>query len=138
MSNLLNQSPIWATERFGNLFDDLFEKSSFLAGWHPAVDVKKTETDYIFTIEAPGVNKEDINVELHGEILTISGKRVEEKEEQNETYLRRERSMGTFNRSFRLDDAIKADQIHAEYRDGILTIKVPKRDHSEPQRIAIR
>lgn len=137
MTNLTPQSSTSVPDRIGNFFEDLFEAPKLWNGWYPAVDVKQSDTEMTFLLEAPGVNKEDIEVNVQGDLLTIKGHRKEEKEEKTENYVRRERRSGSFERSFRLDSGLDAEQVKADFRQGVLTITVPKIKPVNPQRIPI-
>lgn len=110
----------------------------FRGAWNPAVDIKENDKEYQILAEIPGMNREDLDVHLTGDTLVIKGKREESKVDKAEGYVRRERSFGTFYRSFRLEEMVKVDQIKAEYKDGLLRVTVPKVQQPAPQRIAVQ
>jgi HSP20 family protein len=110
-------------ENFFNSFGSLTE-SAFT---HFKTDIKETENEYIVQAELPGIKKDNINVELNNDCLTISAKNDEIIEEENDNYIRKERRTGRFQRSFYVKD-IKQDEIEARYEDGILEIKLPKQN----------
>ena len=105
----------------------VFEASSQLPAYLPAFEVKETKEGYVFKADVPGVKEEDLKVTLAGNRLTISGKREEEKKQQDETYYCYERSYGTFSRAFTLPEGTDGDKIHAEMNNGQLSILVPKK-----------
>eukprot|EP00698_Gefionella_okellyi_P023863 TRINITY_DN826_c0_g2_i1.p1 TRINITY_DN826_c0_g2~~TRINITY_DN826_c0_g2_i1.p1 ORF type:complete len:199 (+),score=24.28 TRINITY_DN826_c0_g2_i1:89-598(+) len=106
----------------------------------PSVDVKENENALTVHAELPGMKKEDININLDNNVLTISGQRSQEKVEDNERVHRVERSYGSFKRSFALPKNLKEDQIKASYNDGVLSVEIPKaapRAKPEAKRIAV-
>lgn len=94
--------------------------------WGPAIDVRETETDIIVHAEVPGINPEDLEVIINEDNLTLRGEVRQETSQTNEGYHRMERRYGRFHRTIEFPVAVKEDQAVAEYRDGILEIKVPK------------
>jgi HSP20 family protein len=96
------------------------------ADWAPNVDITETDSAYLIKGEIPGVNKEDIKVNIENGMLTMSGERKQEKEEKNKKYHRIERSYGSFMRSFRLPDNVDESAVKAEFKDGMLNVTLPK------------
>ena len=96
------------------------------ADWVPDVDISETDTAYLIKGEIPGVNKEDIKVNIENGMITMSGERRQEKEEKNKKFHRIERSYGSFMRSFRLPDDADDSAVKAEFKDGMLNVTVPK------------
>lgn len=94
--------------------------------WHPSVDVSETAENYLIQAELPQVKKEDIKVSVDKGVLRISGERKQEKEEKDKRYHRIERSYGSFMRSFSLPEDVDADHIHADIKDGVLSVKLNK------------
>ena len=94
--------------------------------WKPSVDVKETDKEYLIHAELPGVKKEDINIDLEKNLLTISGERKQEKKEDNEKYHRVERSYGKFSRSMSVPEGVTPDQIKAKFDNGVLEVSFPK------------
>ena len=123
-------------------FSDFFRfpESEELGGqtFSPAVDIKETPKEYIVTAEIPGISKKDIEIEISDNILTIKGERKMEKEEKGETYHRVERSYGSFCRSFTLPAQVEAEKIEANFKDGLLNIKIPKAEEKIPKKIEIK
>ncbi|MGA7594271.1 MAG: Hsp20/alpha crystallin family protein [Gallionella sp.] len=96
------------------------------ADWAPSVDITETDAAYLIQGEIPGVNKEDVRINIEDGLLTISGERKQEKEEKNRKFHRIERAYGSFMRSFRLPDNIDEEAVKAEFKDGMLNVSLPK------------
>ena len=106
-------------------------------GFMPAVDIRETPENLTLTAELPGLDKQNVNITLENQVLTISGERSFEKEVKNETCHRIERSYGTFSRSFTLPANLQTDKVDAKFDKGVLTITVPKAEESKPRKITI-
>jgi HSP20 family protein len=106
--------------------------------WSPAVDLKENSENFVVTAELPGMNKDDIQVEVENNLLTIRGERKFEKKEEHENYHFVERSYGSFYRSFMLPAKVNAEAIVAEYKDGILHVTLPKREEVKPKKVEIK
>jgi HSP20 family protein len=107
------------------------------SSWVPAVDLRETEEAFFVTAELPGLSKKNIDISLEGKTLTISGERTFKKEGENDNYHRVEREYGSFRRSFSLPTAIEADKVSAKFKDGLLTLSVPKSPAVMPRKIAV-
>jgi HSP20 family protein len=94
--------------------------------WAPAVDIYEDHNEIVVKAELPGVKQEDIDIEITGETLTIKGDRKFEDAERKENYVRVERSYGPFQRSFTIGVPVQSDKVEASYRDGILSVRLPK------------
>jgi len=94
--------------------------------WSPAVDITETEDGYEVKAEIPGMNKDEIKINYENDMLTLYGERNHEKEEKNKNFHRIERRYGKFQRSFYLPNHVKAEGIKANYKDGVLTVNIPK------------
>jgi HSP20 family protein len=105
--------------------------------FNPTFDVKELPEAYLFRADVPGVTEKEIEVLRAGTRLTINGKRETEKEDKGETYYTCERSFGSFSRTFTLPDEIDGDAIHADLKDGVLTVVVPKKPGAVAQKIAV-
>jgi HSP20 family protein len=105
--------------------------------WAPRVNVEELEDRFEITAEVPGMKKEDIDIEIVDDVLTIKGERKLEKEEEKANYHICERSYGTFQRAFTLPENVTTDNIAAEYADGILRLAVPKAEPEKPKEIRI-
>ena len=106
------------------------------AGWVPPVDLHETADAYIVTAELPGLNRDDLDIQINNEQLTISGVR-RERELACEQYHRIERGHGSFSRSFHLPIPVDAERITADLRDGVLTVTCPKSGDAAARRIRI-
>ena len=111
---------------FDRFFEPKMEELSALAGWAPKVDVSETRDALVVKAETAGVDSKDIQVSLQGDLLTIKGEKRQEKEEKDEHYHRMERSYGSFARSIRLPVAVDAGKVDASFKNGLLTITLPK------------
>jgi len=103
----------------------------------PRFDVKETQDAYVINADLPGVKDEALNVSLNGNLLTISGTREEEHREEGESYYAMERSHGSFARSFTMPDSVDGESVTADLKQGVLTVRIPKRPEAQPKRIAI-
>jgi len=112
------------------------EKSEVV--WSPAVDITENAKEYRVKAELPGVKKEDVKVNADNGVLTLTGERKYEKEDKDEKSHRIERFYGTFTRSFSVPDDVLADKIAAEFKDGILTVRLPKTDIRKAKVTAIK
>ncbi|MDH5639288.1 MAG: Hsp20/alpha crystallin family protein [Nitrospinota bacterium] len=133
-----NVFPELAPFRFPARFDDLWGEESLTARdrWTPAMDVSETETEYKVRLEAPGVSKDDINIEMENGVLTISGEKAVKEEHKEEKCYRVERRYGSFARSLKFTD-IDPDKVSANHRDGILEVTVTKTEQAKPKKIDI-
>ncbi|MBN4081495.1 Hsp20/alpha crystallin family protein [bacterium AH-315-C07] len=100
--------------------------------WTPAVNVNEDEKHYYIDVNAAGLSKDDFNVEVDKDVLVISGERKTKDESTSDNFTRREFSYGSFKRSFTLPENIKEDKIKADYKDGILSVVIPK---AEPEKV---
>ncbi len=121
---------------FGNLVDKFFNESYFgteqKTSFSPKVDVVETDTEFELRFAVPGIDKEQISITVEKGELTVSGDRKKEKEEEGRSYKSIESAYGSFARSFHLPENIDEDKIEGSYKNGILTIKVPK---VEPKKV---
>jgi len=115
-----------------------FAPSQGLATFAPDFEVKETKEAFVFSADMPGVSEKDLHVQLSENRLSVSGKRESEKTEQNETYYATERSYGSFTRSFVLPEGIDADKAHAQLKNGVLSVAIPKRPEAQPRKIAVQ
>ena len=99
----------------------------------PAVNIKETETGFKLELFAPGLKKEDFNIEIDQRMLSISSEIQTETEENNETYSRKEYTLNSFKRTFNLPETVNFDAIEANYENGILNLRLPKREEALPK-----
>ncbi len=114
-------------------------ETSFARGaWEPAVDISETPESYLVTAELPGMSKDDVNISYEDGILTIRGEKKQEKEEKRKNYHRVERSFGAFERSFRVPSRVMVEKIEAKFKDGVLSLMLPKAEEARPKEIPIK
>ena len=102
-----------------------------------AVDIREEDDAFYVDAEVPGLNAEDVKVDVEKNVLTLSGERKVEKEETEGTYRRVERQYGSFTRSFTLPETVDTDNISADLRDGVLALRLPKKEAPIPRKIAV-
>ena len=128
-------------EQVNRLFDDSFTGSrssqAELASWAPAVDIYETENELVVKADLPDMQEKDIDVRVENNTLTIRGERKFSNEVHEDNYLRVERAYGTFTRSFSLPNTVNSEAIHAEYHNGVLSVRMPKREESKPKQVKI-
>jgi len=105
--------------------------------WAPPVDIYETEDAIVLKAELPGADPKDVEVRVEDNTLYLKGERKFEKEVKEQNYHRVERSYGSFARSFSLPNSISTDKVKAEFKDGLLTLTMPKREESKPKTIKI-
>jgi len=134
--DLFSASPFELMRRFSDEMDQAFENfglwnqrqsqgGSQMSMWAPAIEVFQKEGNMIVRAELPGVNKDDVKVQVNNDGLVIQGERKEEHEEKREGFYRSERSYGQFYRAIPLPDDINLDQVRADFNNGVLEITVP-------------
>ncbi|HET8938160.1 MAG TPA: Hsp20/alpha crystallin family protein [Polyangiales bacterium] len=106
--------------------------------WAPTVDITENNEEFQIKAELPEVKKEDVKIHVEDGVLTLSGERKQEKEEQNKKWHRVERSYGSFMRSFTLPANIDDAKIRAEFKDGVLTMRLPKSATAKPKSIEVK
>jgi len=127
-------------------FDNLF--SSFLGdtendsmsqnSWNPQIDIADDNDNFYINAEIPGIDKDDIKINIKGNTLTINGEKKAEKESKGKNYYRSERVFGSFARTFELPEAIDREKISANYTNGILKLTVPKTEEAKPKEIEVK
>ena len=114
------------------------EEAITLAEWAPVVDITEDEKEFLIKAELPGLKKEEVKVTVEDGVLSISGERKAEKEEKTKKLHRIERSYGSFLRSFTLPDGADATKVDAEFKDGLLSVRVPKTEKTKPKPVPIK
>jgi len=122
---------------FETPFADISRMGEFFNGWAPALDLSEDKDNLVASVEIPGLSKENLDVSVHEGVLNISGERMRAKERETDEAHRRERVYGRFHRSISLPKPVKVDSIKATYRDGILTVTMPKTEQAKPRQIAV-
>jgi len=137
------QDLISLQERMNRLFEQTLDRSRgeregmVAATWAPAVDIYETPDSIVLQAELPGLSKEDIDIQVRDNVLTLKGERRSEKEVKEGNYLRVERAYGGFQRAFTLPAAVQADKIRAVFKDGVLDVSIPKVEEAKPKQIKI-
>jgi HSP20 family protein len=116
---------------------ELARSSQLLSGWTPALDVSEDKDNVYVRVEVPGMRKEDIEVSLHNGSLSISGERKSEEKFKDAEVYRSERFFGRFQRSVTLPTPVAADKVKAQYKDGVLTVTLPKTEEAKPKHIDV-
>jgi HSP20 family protein len=148
MNTLTRWEPLREMEDFQNRLSTLFGRAPTrrpngreeitLADWMPLADITEDEKEYLIKAELPEVKKEDVKVSVENGVLTISGERKFEKEEKKRKYHRVERGYGTFVRSFALPDDADAGKVQAEFKNGVLTVHLPKSEKAKPKQVEVK
>ncbi len=129
-------------DRMNRLFEQTLSRSRTEEGisastWAPAVDIYETPETIVMKADLPGLTREDIEIEIRDNMLTIKGERRFAKDVQQENYLRIERAYGPFQRSFTLPTGARQEVIRASFHDGVLELLLPKAEEAKPKKIAI-
>lgn len=104
----------------------------------PSIDLSETDKAVEVKLDVPGVKAKEIDIQLNGNLLTVSGERKEEEEKKGKTFHRIERRYGSFSRSVTLPCPVQEDEVAAEYRDGVLSITLPKTEEAKSKKIAVK
>ena len=130
-------------ERMNRLFEDLIpatrksEEELNTGTFYPSVDIYEGEKDITLKAELPGIDKKDVHVEINDGVITLRGERKIEKENKKENYHRVERSYGIFNRSFTLPTTVDPGKVKANYKDGVLSVTLPRKEEAKPKSIPV-
>ncbi len=143
---LVRWSPARELTTFQNDVDRLLEgffRRGALRGdlspiFAPPVDVEETADEFVMRADLPGISMKDVKVSVMGDTVTIRGERSGEKSSQDGSLHRVERSFGSFERSFTLGAPIRADKVKAQYKDGVLEVRVPKAEEARPREIEVQ
>ncbi len=143
MKNILSLIP-----RTGSIYpvkdilDRFFEDEGILLreekNWVPAFDISENEKGYVVNAELPGMDAKDLEITISGDVLSVKGEKKKETEDKSDTYHRIERCYGSFQRSFRIPDAVETDKVDATYKDGILKLVIPRTKESKVKKIEIK
>lgn len=126
--------------QLSRMFNDFFGRTlqdQNLTTWAPAVDIYEHEHELVVKADLPDVKPEDLDIRVENNILTIRGERKFEKKVDEKNYLRVERAYGSFARSFSLANTVNTEAIKADYKDGVLTLSIPKREEAKPKQIKV-
>jgi len=122
---------------FESPWTELARTSQLLSGWTPALDVHEDKDNFVVQAELPGMKREEIDVSLHDGALSLSGERKTEKKYEEAEVYRTERFFGKFQRTVTLPTPVAADKVKAQYKDGVLTITLPKTEEAKPKQIDV-
>jgi HSP20 family protein len=147
MMNLVKWNP-WKEmsvlqNRMNRLFYEPFLRSDqeddelSMGAWYPAVDMFDNDDKIVIKAELPGMKKNDFSVDVKDRVLTLSGERNYDNEVKEENFYRRERTYGSFKRAFHLPADVDADNIKAEFKDGVLRVEIPKPEAQKPKQITV-
>ncbi|MEE9137362.1 MAG: Hsp20/alpha crystallin family protein [candidate division NC10 bacterium] len=137
------QDLITLQDRMNQIFEQTLARSRgdregvVASAWSPPVDIYETAESLVLRAELPGLSKEDIDIQVRDNRLTLKGERWHEKEVKQENYLRVERAYGTFQRAFVLPTDIQFDKIRATFKDGVMEVNIPKAEAAKPQHIKV-
>ena len=129
--------PFREISRLQRRFEKLFDDYRLSSGSLPSAEVEETDKEYVLTFDLPGMKKDEIKIEVMDNQLRILGERKEDKEKKERGFFHTERFYGLFERSFTLPGNTKAENVTADYRDGVLTVKIPKHAGSKVQQVKI-
>lgn len=124
----------WMDDALGSLS---WGRGENLRSWNPAVDVSETPEHLVLHLEVPGMSRDQIKISVENNVLTVRGEKQQEATQENESWYRTERSYGSFERSFSLPTHVDSDNVRASLENGVLTIKLPRREEARPREIAI-
>jgi len=144
MSAITRRDPFFGLSNLQDQLNRMFDASfpgrsdeSTLTTWAPAVDIYETENELVLRADLPDINEKDLDIRVENNMLTIRGERRFEQKVKEENYLRIERTYGSFSRSFSLPNTVNNEAIKAEYKNGVLTVELPKRPELKPKQVKI-
>ncbi len=149
MSTLTRREPLHELDELQNRLSTLFgrapvkkseggQEAMRVAQWAPLVDISEDEKEYLIKAELPEVKKDEVKVSVQNDVLSITGERKYENEEQKKTIHRVERAYGSFARIFTVPEDADAEHVSAEFRDGILQVHLPKTEKAKPKSIDVK
>ena len=131
-------------DELGRFFDEFFgernpvRRGEETSAWIPRVDISENDEEIVVHADAPGMSKNDIKITLNDNVLSISGEKKIERDEKKENYHRIERVFGSFHRSFYIPTNVESEKISASYKDGVLQVKLPKKEEAKPKEIPVK
>jgi HSP20 family protein len=145
MARLIRRDPnrgLTSWSPFDNFVEDFFRGPS---AWedlgqvrHAAADVYETDTEVVVKMAVPGINPDDINIQISGDTVTVSGETREEKEDKEKNYYQKQLRYGRFSQSVVLPTSVQADKADASFKNGMLTLILPKSEELRPKQIKVR
>ena len=134
----LTHDPFQGLRIFEDAVNRMMSEPRASRPWSPAVDVIESENELILKADLPGVNQEEIDVQVERQTLTLRGERKFEKEQNADGYHRIERSYGSFVRSFTVPSTVDTEKVSAEYKSGVLTVRLPKKEAAKPRQVKVQ
>lgn len=136
----ISRSAVAPVRGLNSLFDALYESAAAVPAWSPRLDLHEDAAAITVQMDLPGVDKKDISVTLEEGLLSISGKRQaqHQSEDKDRTWYRVERQWGSFERHLRLGEGVDANAVKAEAKDGVLTVRIPKKETAMPRAIEVQ
>jgi len=135
--SLTHFDPLANIRLFEDAFTRMFNEPQTNRPWTPAVDIYETENDLVVKADLPDVDLKDIDVRVENQTLTIAGERKFEKQDNVAGYHRIERSYGNFTRSFAVPNSFDTEKIAASFKNGVLSVSLPKKEAAKPRQIKI-
>lgn len=124
-------------QEVNRLFNTLFDAGATADRWVPAMDLVEGDDHFVLKADLPGLSEEDVAIEIQDNTLTVSGERHAEHEERERGWYRVERSFGRFSRSLTLPEGVDRDAVTAEFDKGVLSVRIPKPEQTQPRRVRI-
>ena len=137
LTSLTHYDPLTNFRSFEDAITRMLSEPRGTRPWSPSVDIYETENELILKADLPDVKLEDIEVRVENQTLTLKGERKFEGDETARGYHRIERSYGTFVRSFTVPATVDAEKVAAEFKNGVLTVKLPKKEAAKPRQVKI-
>ena len=122
----------------GNLPRTFEDEGIARGSWSPSVDIYENKEQIVLEAELPGMNREDFDLSIENNVITLRGERHFEKRDETDNYHRVERAYGSFTRSFTLPNSVSGEGVTADYRNGVLRVTIPKREETKARRIEIK
>jgi HSP20 family protein len=135
--SLSHFDPLANIRLFEDAFNRMLSEPAANRPWSPSVDIYETENELVLKADLPDVDQKNIDVRVENQTLTIAGERKFEKKDDHKGYHRIERSYGTFVRSFAVPNTFDTDQIAASFKNGVLTVTLPKKEAAKPRQIKV-
>jgi HSP20 family protein len=135
--SVTHSDPLANLRFFEDAFNRLLSEPRASRPWSPAVDIFETEDELVLKADVPEVELKDIDVRVENQTLTLSGERKFEKDDNSKGFHRIERSYGQFTRSFTLPSIVDSEKVEASYKNGVLTVKLPKKAAAKPRQVKI-
>lgn len=139
--------PFDSIENFRNEISNFFKPMSglmrrdggglFERDWSPSIDVYDSDNEVLVKADIPGLKKDEMDISIHGDLLTIKGEKKRGNEVRKENYYRAERFYGSFNRTIQLPSEVEQDKVNATYKDGVLELKIPKKEEARTKHISV-